>query len=101
MYIRALCPERRHLGHRRSPPQAHRYSPNVTSYPSPLDPAAAVELDAVREAILSVVGPSLVGLYLFGPWRGRVPYVRMAGVCDLVDLPRAPDDQVWPPPVEA
>jgi predicted nucleotidyltransferase len=38
----------------------------MTRYPSPLDPDAAAELDAVREAILTVVGPSLVGLYLFG-----------------------------------
>jgi len=44
----------------------HRYSRCMTDYPSPFDPAGAAELDAVRVAILSVVGPSLVGLYLFG-----------------------------------
>jgi predicted nucleotidyltransferase len=38
----------------------------MSGHPSTLDPAVAAVLDAVREAIQSVIGPSLVGLYLFG-----------------------------------
>jgi Nucleotidyltransferase domain len=66
MYIGLYLPgARRHLGSC-GYAREHRYSRCMTGYPSPLDPAVAAELDAVREAILSVVGPSLVGLYLFG-----------------------------------
>jgi hypothetical protein len=38
----------------------------MSGYPSTFDPAVAAVLDAVRQAILSVTGPPLVGLYLFG-----------------------------------
>jgi predicted nucleotidyltransferase len=38
----------------------------MSGYPSTFDPAVAAVLDAVRDAILSVTGPPLVGLYLFG-----------------------------------
>jgi predicted nucleotidyltransferase len=38
----------------------------MSGYPSTLDPAVAAVLTAIREAIPSVAGPSLVGLYLFG-----------------------------------
>jgi predicted nucleotidyltransferase len=66
----------------------------VTSYPSPLDPAAAAELDAVRKAILPVVGPSLVGLYLFGSLaRGEFD----TGISDIdliVVLVDSPDEEL-------
>jgi predicted nucleotidyltransferase len=84
----------RSSGQRRNPPHAHRYSRNVTSYPSPLDPAAAAELDAVRKAILPVVGPSLVGLYLFGSLaRGEFD----TGISDIdliVVLVDSPDEEL-------
>ena len=38
----------------------------MSGYPSTFDPAVAAVLDAIREAILSVMEPPLVGLYLFG-----------------------------------
>jgi predicted nucleotidyltransferase len=38
----------------------------MSEYPSTFDPAVIGVLDAVREAILSIAGQSLIGLYLFG-----------------------------------
>jgi predicted nucleotidyltransferase len=47
-------------------PEDSTYSCGMSGYPSTLDPAVAAVLTAIREAIPSVAGPSVVGLYLFG-----------------------------------
>ena len=70
------------------------YICGVSKYPPTPDPAIGAMLDAVRQAILSVVGPSLIGLYLFGSLTSGDFDPGVSDIDLIAALADPPDEQV-------
>jgi predicted nucleotidyltransferase len=66
----------------------------MSGYPSTFDPAIAEVLDDVRETILSVTGPPLVGLYLFGSLVSGEFETGISDIDLVAVLAHAPNEQL-------
>ena len=66
----------------------------MSEYPSPLNPDTAPVLGAVQEAILSIVGPSLIGLYVFGSLTSADFDPGISDIDLIAVLAEPPDEQV-------
>jgi len=75
-------------------PEDSTYSCGMSGFPSTLDPAVAAVLSAIREAIPSVAGPSLVGLYLFASLTSGDFDPRMSDIDLIAVLADPPNDRL-------